>query len=273
LPYIEGQSIGVIPPGPDKNGKSPAKLRLYSIASSASGVDQSSTTVSVCVKRLVEVGGKFANRDVGEDQPDRSGTAFSEEQVYRGVGSNHVCDLMPGDEVLITGPSGAEMLLPEEDDVNLLMLATGTGIAPMRSYLRRLFHDDAGALPDGSRKFKGNAWLFLGVPYANSLIYDDEHREYKAKFPDQFRYDYAVSREQTSEVGDKMYIQTKLAEYADELWELMQNPKTHVYMCGLKGMEKGIEECFGPLATEHDTEWGEFAKRMKKEKRYHVEVY
>merc|ERR1712107_602457 len=83
---------------------------------------------------------------------------------------------------------------------------------------------------DGSRKFKGLAWLFMGVPYSKSLLYDDEHREYKKNYPDQFRYDYAVSREQKNAAGQKMYIQTKMAEFADELWELMQSPKTHIYM-------------------------------------------
>merc|ERR1712025_1550476 len=96
-----------------------------------------------------------------------------------------------GDEVLITGPTGAEMLLPTDQSSNIVMLATGTGIAPMRSYLRYLFVDKAGANADGSRKFTGLAWLFLGVPYAKSLLYDDENKEYIEKFPDQFKYDYA----------------------------------------------------------------------------------
>merc|ERR1712228_963713 len=59
---------------------------------------------------------------------------------------------------------------------------------------------------------------------------------------DQFRYDYAVSREQTNAAGQKMYIQTKMAEYTEELWDLMQKENTHIYMCGLKGMESGMEE-------------------------------
>jgi len=273
VPYIEGQSIGVIAPGPDKKGETPAKIRLYSIASSAVGDNQNSKTVSLCVKRVVEVDGDHANREVGEDKADKAGTAFPDKKVYRGVCSNHICDMSPGDEVLITGPTGAEMLLPEEDDANIIMLATGTGIAPMRSYLRLLFHDQAGASADGSRKFKGLAWLFMGVPYSKSLLYDDEHQEYTKNYPDQFRFDYAVSREQTNAAGQKMYIQTKMAEYADDLWELMQSPKTHVYMCGLKGMEAGMEECFSPLAEKNGLVWKEFAKSMKKAKRYHVEVY
>merc|ERR1712241_597340 len=233
-PYVEGQSIGVIAPGPDKKGEMPAKIRLYSIASSAVGDDETSKTVSLCVKRVVEVDGKFANREVGEDKADKAGTGFPENKVYRGVCSNHICDMSVGDDVLITGPTGAEMLLPEDPSANIIMLATGTGIAPMRSYMRFLFNDKVAEAPDGTRKFKGLAWLFMGVPYSNSLLYDDEHVEYKSKYPSQFRYDYAISREQKNAQGQKMYIQTKMAEYTEELWNLMQDEKTHVYMCGLK---------------------------------------
>merc|ERR1712066_615901 len=202
VPYIEGQSIGVIAPGPDKKGETPAKIRLYSIASSAVGDDQTSKTVSLCVKRVVELDGKHVNREKGDDKPDK-----------------------------------------------------------------------AGAAADGSRKFKGLAWLFMGVPYSKSLLYDDEHTVYKKEYPDQFRFDYAVSREDKNAAGQKMYIQTKMAEYAEELWDLMQSPKTHIYMCGLKGMESGMEECFGPIAEKAGLDWKEFAKGMKKSHRYHVEVY
>merc|ERR1719335_647761 len=202
-PYLEGMSLGLISPGPDKTGKSPAAVRLYSIASSAVGDDETSNTVSLCVKRVVEVDGKFANRDVGEDKPDNAGTHYPDNKVYRGVCSNYICDLKVGDEVMITGPVGTEMLLPEDPDSVIIMLATGTGIAPMRSYLRLLFNDKAGANPDGSRKFKGLNWLFLGVPYSKSILYDDENKEIAAKFPDQFRYEYAISREQKNAKGEK----------------------------------------------------------------------
>jgi len=273
VPYLEGQSIGVIAPGPDKKGETPAKIRLYSIASSAVGDCQDSKTVSLCVKRVVELDGKFANREVGEDKPDKAGTGFPKNKVYRGVCSNHICDMTVGDDVMITGPTGAEMLLPDEPNSNIIMLATGTGIAPMRSYMRLLFHDKAGEAADGSRKHKGLAWLFMGVPYSKSLLYDDEHRDYVAKYPGQFRYDYAVSREQTNAAGQKMYIQTKMAEYTEELWALMQKENTHIYMCGLKGMEAGMEECFSDIAAKNGLVWKEFAKAMKKADRYHVEVY
>jgi ferredoxin--NADP+ reductase len=273
VPYLEGQSIGVIAPGPDKKGETPAKIRLYSIASSAVGDCQDSKTVSLCVKRVVELDGKFANREVGEDKPDKAGSVFPKNKVYRGVCSNHICDMSVGDDVMITGPTGAEMLLPDDPNSNIIMLATGTGIAPMRSYMRLLFHDKVGQAADGSRKFKGLAWLFMGVPYSKSLLYDDEHTEYVKNFPGQFKFDYAVSREDKNAAGQKMYIQTKMAEYTEELWALMQKENTHIYMCGLKGMEAGMEECFSGIAEKNGIVWKEFAKAMKKAERYHVEVY
>ena len=76
----------------------------------------------------------------------------------------------------------------------------------------------------------------------------------KEKFPDNFRLDYAVSREQQNVEGQKMYIQTRMAEYDVELWELFKKDSTYTYMCGLKGMEKGIDDIMGSLA-EKDGEW------------------
>ncbi|XVF59781.1 hypothetical protein PTKIN_Ptkin07bG0303600 [Pterospermum kingtungense] len=147
IPYREGQSIGVIPDGIDKNEK-PHKLRLYSIASSALGDFGDSKTVSLCVKRLVYTNEK------GE--------------LVKGVCSNFLCDLKPGAEVKITGPVGKEMLMPKDPNATIIMLGTGTGIAPFRSYLWKMFfekHDDY--------KFNGLAWLFLGVPTSSSLLYKE----------------------------------------------------------------------------------------------------
>lgn len=76
-----------------------------------------------------------------------------------------------------------------------------------------------------------------------------EFEKMKAKAPDNFRLDFAVSREQTNEKGEKMYIQTRMAQYAEELWELLKKDNTYVYMCGLKGMEKGIDDIMLSLAA------------------------
>jgi ferredoxin--NADP+ reductase len=76
-----------------------------------------------------------------------------------------------------------------------------------------------------------------------------EFEKMKEKAPSNFRLDFAVSREQTNAKGEKMYIQTRMAEYADELWEMLKKDNTYVYMCGLKGMEKGIDDIMVSLAA------------------------
>lgn len=267
FPYLEGQSAGVIAPGPDKKGEKPAKIRLYSIASSAVGDDETSKTVSLCVKRVVEVAGKgwceYSNVEAGTDPeyPDA-------EKVYRGVCSSFICDLKAGDEVLLTGPTGAEMLLPADPSDNIIMLATGTGIAPMRSFLRYLFNDKV-----AKGRFQGFAWLFLGVPFTNSILYDDEWQKMKEEYPGQFRYDYAISDEDKRPDGGSMYVQHRMMEHVDEIWPLVKEGKTHIYMCGLKGMATGVEEAFGPLAEKEGIVIKDYLKEMKKKGLYHVEVY
>lgn len=245
--YREGQSIGVVPPGVDANGK-PHKLRLYSIASSAPGDFGDYKTVSLCVKRLVYL------NDKGEE--------------VKGVCSNFLCDLKPGSEVSITGPVGKEMLMPTDPNATVIMLATGTGIAPFRGFLWRMFfekHEDY--------KFNGLAWLFLGVPTSSSLLYVEEYEKMKNIAPDNFRYDLAISREQSNSKGEKMYIQTKMAEYADELWELLKKDNTYVYMCGLRGMEKGIDDIMTSLAARDGYDWLQYKKDLKKNEQWNVEVY
>lgn len=69
-------------------------------------------------------------------------------------------------------------------------------------------------------------------------------------FPVNFRLDYAVSREQSNDKGEKMYIQTRMAEYKEELWGLFKKDNTYTYMCGLKGMEKGIDDIMTDLAAQ-----------------------
>ena len=58
-------------------------------------------------------------------------------------------------------------------------------------------------------------------------------------FPCRFRVDYALSREQKNKKGGKMYIQDKVEEYADEVFDLLDNG-AHIYFCGLKGMMPGM---------------------------------
>ena len=249
LKYVEGQSVGIMPAGEDSNGK-PHKLRLYSIASTRHGDDFDGDSVSLCVRQL---------------QYEKDG------QTINGICSTYLCDIQPGDKVKITGPVGKEMLLPEDENANIIMLATGTGIAPMRAYLRRMF--EPSEREKNNWNFKGKAWLFMGAPKSANLLYEEDLQRYLDNYPDNFKYTKAISREQQNTKGGRMYIQDRVLESANELFNMIEDEKTHIYLCGLKGMEPGIDEAMTKAAEEKGLNWSELRPQLKKAGRWHVETY
>jgi len=253
FPYIEGQSWGVIAPGArEKDGK-PHAVRLYSIASSRYGDDMTGATGSLCVRRAT-----YWCPELKADDPAK-----------KGVCSNFLCDSQPGTEVGMTGPAGKVMLMPEEDPTtDYIMVATGTGIAPFRGFIRRLFNEDTPA----AAAYKGQAWLFLGVANSDALLYDDEFQEAKTRNPDNLRIDYALSREQENKSGGKMYIQDKVGEYSDEIFNKLENG-AHMYFCGLKGMMPGVLDMLADVCKAKGIDYDEWLKGLKKAKQWHVEVY
>jgi ferredoxin--NADP+ reductase len=253
FPYWEGQSWGVIPPGVrEKDGK-PHSVRLYSIASSRYGDDMTGKTGSLCVRRAT-----YWCPELKADDPAK-----------KGICSNFLCDTKPGDEVQMTGPAGKVMLLPEEDpNTDYIMVATGTGIAPYRGFIRRLFVEKTPA----AEAYKGQAWLFLGVANSDALLYDDEWQDVLKKYPDNFRLDYAISREQENKKGGKMYVQDKVEEYADEIFSKLDRG-AHIYFCGLKGMMPGIQDMLKDVAVKKGLDYEEWLKGLKEKKQWHVEVY
>jgi len=248
MPYYEGQSYGVLAPVIDQRTGKPAKTRLYSIASSRYGDDMTGNTASLVVRR--------ATYWCPEMQ--------AEDPAKKGVCSNWLCDAKPGDEVQLTGPSGKVMLMPEEDpSTDLIMIATGTGIAPYRGFIRRNFIENTLACD----KYSGLAWLFLGVANKDGLLYDDEFQQVLKDNPNNFRLDYALSRE-----GEKMYIQDKVAEYGSEIFDRMDKG-AHLYMCGLKGMLPGVTGTLQKIAESKGQEWDDVLKKWKKGGQWHIEVY
>lgn len=155
----------------------------------------------------------------------------------------------------------------------------------LRGFIRRLFVEDTPA----ANNFKGLAWLFLGVANKDSLIFDEDWQQIKKEFPNNFRVDYALSREQKNKRGEKMYIQDKVEEYGDEIFERMEKG-AHMYFCGLKGnlhsfyfdyfrnlsflgMMPGILDMLSSVATKRGLEWSSVLKHWKEHGQWHVEVY
>ena len=161
------------------------------------------------------------------------------------------------------------MLMPEEKaDTDYIMVATGTGIAPYRGFIRRLFTETTPA----GEAYQGTAWLFLGVANSDALLYDEEWQAVLAKHPDNFKLDYALSREQSNSKGGKMYIQDKVEEYADDIFKRLENGAV-MYFCGLKGMMPGIQDMLRGVCAKKNIDYDEFIAKLKKAGQWRVEVY
>jgi len=252
LHFLEGQSIGIVPPGLDKKGR-PERIRLYSVASTQHGDLVDDKTMTLCVKRV----------EYKEPKND--------EKVY-GVCSSYLCGLEVGEEVEVTGRTGKELLLPVDPNANIIMLATGTGIAPFRACLWRMFKQEQRAVnPD--YQFNGFAWLFFGIPITANILYRQELEAIQQQYPEQFRLTYAISREQKNAAGEPMYIQDRVSEHATELWKLIQQENTHIYICGLRKMEAEIKAVFAAEAAKADIDWQEYRRALRKAGRWHVETY
>lgn len=251
--YVEGQSISVIPDGIDPATNRPFSPRLYSIASTRYGDLLDGQTVSLCVRRAQYY-------DPITNLPDPS---------KKGVCSNFLCDATKGKEVKVAGPVGKTMLLPEDCTADIIMIATGTGIAPFRSFLHRLFMEDTTA----NHLFQGAAWLVLGVPTTSGLLYADEFTAMQKRHgSEKFRLDYAISREMNNVDGGKLYVQHVIAQNADELFARLDNG-ANVYFCGLKGMMAPILDTLETAAASKNIIWADKLKELKANKQWHVEVY
>jgi len=254
MPFWEGQSYGVIPPGTKINSRGkevPHGVRLYSIASTRYGDNFDGQTATLCVRRAT-----YWDPETNAEDPAK-----------KGICSNFMCDAKVGTEIMMTGPTGQVMLLPKDPATPVIMVATGTGIAPFRAFVRRFFVEDV-----TNWEFKGLAWLFMGVANSDAKLYDDEFSECIERFPGQFRVDYALSREATNRKGGKMYIQDKVEEYKDQVFGLLDNG-AHMYFCGLKGMMPGILDMLKGVCEEKGISYDEWLEGLKKNGQWHVEVY
>ena len=240
FPVLEGQSIGIIPPGVDAQGK-PHHARQYSIASPRNGERPGYNNLSITVKRVVE---------------DHQG------KPVKGVASNYLCDLKTGDTVHVIGPFGSSFLMPNHPKSNIVMICTGTGSAPMRAmteWRRRLRQ---------SGKFEGGKlMLFFGARTPQELPYFGPLQKLPKDFID---IHFAFSREQGQ---PKRYVQDLVRERAADIADLLKDNNTYLYVCGLKSMEEGVVLALRDVVTQAGLSWDSIGKSLKQEGRLHLETY
>lgn len=240
FPVLEGQSIGILPPGTDAQGRA-HHARQYSIASPRNGERPGYNNISLTVKRVLE---------------DHQG------QPVRGVASNYLCDLQVGDSVQVIGPFGNSFLMPNHPRSNIVMICTGTGSAPMRAmteWRRRLRQ---------SGKFEGGKlMLFFGARTREELPYFGPLQNLPKDFID---LNFAFSRDKTQ---TKRYVQDLIRERATDVAPLLADANSYFFVCGLKSMEEGVVMALRDVAGQAGLHWGTVSQALKSHGRLHLETY
>jgi benzoyl-CoA 2,3-dioxygenase component A len=71
----------------------------------------------------------------------------------------------------------------------------------------------------------------------------------------------------------KEYVQDRLRAEGESVGRLLGDPKTHIFVCGLKGMEAGVEQALAEIAARSGLDWEDLKPRLRAEGRFHVETY
>jgi ferredoxin--NADP+ reductase len=215
-----GQSIGVLAPGSADFGHE-HHFRLYSVANLPEQSASGKPRIQIAVRRCFYI------------------DPYSGER-YKGIASNYLCDLKPGESLTMTGPYGLVFEVPDEMDANLILIGSGTGIAPFRAFVKHIY----GNVPE----WKGKIWLFYGAKSGLEMFYMNDQRDDFANYYDEETFQAFKVLSPRPNWADPIAWDRAIAERSEELWNMLGDPKTYVFVAGLEKMRDELDAVFADLA-------------------------
>ena len=218
----------------------PLTPRLYSISSSPAEV------------------GEEVHLTVGVVRFEHEGRARS------GAASSFLADRVEEDgAVRVFVEHNDNFRLPNDTTKPIIMVGSGTGVAPFRAFMQQRVVDEA----------SGKNWLIFGNPhFASDFLYQTEWQQF-AKEGFLHKYDFAWSRDQEK----KIYVQDKIRENSTALWQWLQEG-AYFYVCGdaakmAKDVEQALLEVIAKEGNLSPDEAEDYLNELREEKRYQRDVY
>ena len=218
----------------------PLTPRLYSISSSPAEV------------------GEEVHLTVGVVRFEHEGRARS------GAASSFLADRVEEDgAVRVFVEHNDNFRLPNDTTKPIIMVGSGTGVAPFRAFMQQRVADEA----------NGKNWLIFGNPhFASDFLYQTEWQQF-AKDGFLHKYDFAWSRDQEK----KIYVQDKIRENSTALWQWLQEG-AYFYVCGdASKMAKDVEQALLKVIAKEGNlspdEAEDYLNELREEKRYQRDVY
>lgn len=188
----------------------------------------------------------------------------SRNRKRKGACSSYISDrLLENEKVPVFIEKNINFRLPKEKNVPLIMIGAGTGVAPYRAFLQELEINDR----------ENDSWLFFGERTFNEdFLYQVEWQKF-LKNKVLGKIELAFSRDQK----EKVYVQHKLKSQASEVFNWLEKG-AHLYVCGDR--KKMFADVQNTLLNIIQTQGGvseekaeEYLHRLKREKRYQLDVY
>ena len=180
-----------------------------------------------------------------------------------GVCSNFLADIQDDLPVSIYIDENISFRLPKDNSTPIIMVGAGTGIAPYRAFLQERSLNTS----------QGKSWLFFGDrKFSTDFLYQLEWQRY-LKNKQLTKMDVAFSRDQK----EKLYVQHKLLENKKEIFKWIEEG-ANIYVCGDKNtMANDVKDAFRQIVKSQaefsDEKAAEYIKDLRKQNRYHEDVY
>lgn len=244
FPYQVGQSVGVIAPGEPGLGEY-EHFRLYSVADLPELDADGLPRIKLCVRRC-----SYIDDITGERHP--------------GIASNFLCDRQPGDRITVTGPFGLVFEVPEEMDANLILIGSGTGIAPFRAFVKHIYRH----VPE----WQGRIWLLYGAKSGLELLYMNDEKDDFVQYYDEETFEAFKALSPRPSWADPIAWDQAIEARGEELWAMLGDPKTYVYVAGIAESLNDLDHVFSHLAGSPQ-KWQRRKAELKAGRRWMELVY
>ncbi len=238
-----GQSIGVLVKGDNDFGMH-WHHRLYSIADLPKKT-KSGYQVKILVKRCYYV------------------DEFSGEK-FKGIASNYLCDLTPGEALTVTGPFGLPFNVPDDKTTDLILIGMGTGIAPFRAFVKHLYKNVKG--------WKGRVRLFYGARSGLELVYMNNKKNDFANYYDEETFKAFEALSPRPHWSDPISLDYALEQRSEEILNMLNKPNTRIYVAGYEKIEEMLDKAFASILGS-EAEWQRRKAELKAGGRWQEIIY
>jgi ferredoxin--NADP+ reductase len=234
-----GQSIGVLVKGPAEFGGS-VHHRLYTVADTPVPKKKGKPEITIVVRRCNYI-------------DDYSG------EEYIGINSNYICDRKSGETINITGPFGIPFNVPDDKNANLLLIGLGTGIAPFRAFVKRIYQD--------AERWKGKVRLLYGAHSGIELLYMNSKRDDFARYYDEDTFEAIKALSPRPNWADPIAWDYAIEQRGEEILSMLSDDHTYVYVAGLMPVRDALDELFGNLSGSADA-WSKRKAELSEQGRW-----